>query len=226
MRNRPRPATRNDESAIPSSRYARRACGASAGTTASAISSLSSGPRSGSSGTTAPSTRSEGAAPATSSKSAADRSTTCSSQCRKRAVCSSDAGARRTAFSSVTSASRSSGSFMERRRSSSRPREQRLVEEPREWRDLSKHAEQGRVERRAARCLGGQLAAREELSILQVLGGFVILRESERHALETLPFEPTQPPAESRRLDDGAQVRHVCGDVLANGVELRGLGRV
>ena len=44
MRKRPRPAIRNDASAMRASRYCRRACGASAGSTASSMSRPSSGP--------------------------------------------------------------------------------------------------------------------------------------------------------------------------------------
>ena len=76
--------------------------------TASSISSPPSG--ASGSGTTWPSMRSDGGAPGTSSRSLADRSTTSLEPARRRAVCSP---ARRAcgapAFSSVTSASRSSG---------------------------------------------------------------------------------------------------------------------
>ena len=59
-----------------------------------------------------PSTRSIGGAPATSSRSLADWATTCSSQARSRAVCPSVLARGTPALSSVTSASRSSGSFI------------------------------------------------------------------------------------------------------------------
>ncbi len=67
MRNLPTSAIRNDASAIRDSRYTRRACGDSAGMTASSISAPSSGPSP--SATTLPSTRTAGGAPATSNRS-------------------------------------------------------------------------------------------------------------------------------------------------------------
>ena len=100
---------------MPGSRYMRRACGGSAGD--DGVFDLLAAERPAERRVQrhdAPSTRTEGGAPATSSRSLADRSTTCSSHARSRASCASsppaDAGAAgASAFSSVTSASRSSG---------------------------------------------------------------------------------------------------------------------
>ena len=140
IRNRPSSPPRKDASAIPCSRKARRACGGSAGSTASAISSPSSGPSS--IGTTAPSTRFAGGEPGTNSRSLAPRLTVSASHVRSRRVGSSPpAGREGVAFSSLTSASRSSAG-------STRSPDERLVQEPDERRHLTEHANDGGVEPR------------------------------------------------------------------------------
>src|SRR5437773_1608980 len=55
----------------------------------------------------------------------------------------------------------------------------------------------------------------------------MIFRKAARHARELLAFEPAvERPLELRRLDDGAEVTEVGGDLLAYFMELRRLGRI
>ncbi len=112
IRKRPTPTILNDASAMRSTRYSRCACGASAGSTASSMSTPSSGPSA--SVMTLASRRIAGGAPATSSRSLPLRAPSSRSHCSSRDVLpprTSDADCVSTLeFSSTISRSMSSGS--------------------------------------------------------------------------------------------------------------------
>src|SRR5262245_25392246 len=230
----------NEPSAMPTSRYCLRACGGSAGAIASSISSPPSG--ASLSGVTTPSTRIDGGAAATRSRSLPDRSMTSSSHPRRRAVCASSpvearesrpAGRGRgaPALSSLTSASRSSGTVigpphdgsqyrarLAGPRCSSLVLQQRVIQKADERHDLPEHVEQRAIKPRARGGVRREIGTGQELPVLQVFGGRVILGKAVRHPLQTLALERADTPAESRRFDDRAELFQVGGDVLADSV--------
>ena len=91
---------------------------------------------------------------------------------------------------------------------------------------MLEHVENPRVKPRAAGEGRRKLASADELAVLEVLGGGVILWEAARHALEPLALEPPEATPERGRLDDRAQPLAVRRHVLADRLELRGVGRV
>ena len=86
--------------------------------------------------------------------------------------------------------------------------------------------EQARVEAWAGGELSRILAPAEELAELQVLGRRMIRREAARDPLQPLALERADDAFERGRFDDGPELPEVGGDVLADGLQLGGVGRV
>src|SRR5437899_1042247 len=139
MRNRPSVGARNEASAMPASRYARRACDGSAGSIASSISSLLNGPSW--SAVTSPSMRTEGGAPQRGCR-VGDPGASLGPRALNRML----AGARATHALAPSAVA-----------------EERCVEKPRERDDLPEDRQQRVVEPRADGERRRQLAPREEL---------------------------------------------------------------
>src|SRR5215471_12680738 len=101
-----------------------------------------------------------------------------------------------------------------------------LVQETGERRGLAEHAQQSAIELRAGREGRRQLAPGKKLAELEILDRFVIVWKSAWGALKALTLEAAERPLESWRLDDRAKAVDVRRDVLANGLQLRGLRSV
>src|SRR5262245_40294680 len=104
---------------------------------------------------------------------------------------------------------------------------ERLVDKTDERRHIAEHAENAAVEAGFGRKPGGKLATGEELPVLPVLGGFVLLRETPRHALQPFPLQAAvQRALERRRFDDRPEAAQVVRDLFAHGLQLWRFRRV
>src|SRR6185312_6854322 len=100
----------------------------------------------------------------------------------------------------------------------------RFVEKADERGGPAEYIQNARVELRLRGERGRKFPARDELAVLQVLGGLVIFRKTTRHAGHPLALESAvERPLESRRLDDRSELVEVPGEVLAHLVKLRHL---